>query len=82
MSQEDNNNRTRPYSYFRFSLDMGMGLVYLALAGGVFWSRHFGTIELSSGVVYAMGGLLIIYGAFRIYRALADLRNNKQSGDS
>lgn len=52
---------------YRPLLDILMGIVYLGLAGLVFYKRSFATIELSSGTVYGMGGLLIVYGLFRIY---------------
>ncbi len=77
MSQEENNERSQPYSNFRIVLDIGMGLLYMVLAGGVIYTRHFGTIELPTGIVYAMSGLLSFYGGFRIYRGFVELRRNK-----
>ena len=78
MSREDNNER-KPYSNFRIALDTGMGVLYMVLAGGVIYTRHFGNIELPAGVVYAMSGLLSFYGAFRIYRGIVAWKENKSN---
>ena len=80
MSQEERNESGSPYSNFRIALDIGMGVLYMALSGGVVYTKQFGTIELSAGVVYAMSGLLAFYGGFRIYRGIIELRNKKNSG--
>lgn len=52
---------------YRPLLDIFMGIFYLAMAAFVIYYRRFGTMELSSGLVYGMGGLLILYGLFRLY---------------
>lgn len=57
---------------YKWLRDLVMGIIYLAMAGFVIYFRRFGTIDLSSGLVYGMGGLLIIYGLFRVYRGFAD----------
>ncbi|MBC7554046.1 MAG: C4-dicarboxylate ABC transporter [Taibaiella sp.] len=77
MSSEDKFERGQPYSWFRISLDMGMGILYMVLAGGIIYTKHFATIELSKGLMYAMSGMLVFYGAFRIYRGLVEIRNRK-----
>ena len=62
-------------SLFRMSLDLVMGTVYLALAGVVFYYKQFGTFELSGWIVYAMSGLLVVYGGFRVYMGINRYRN-------
>jgi hypothetical protein len=37
--------------------------------------RFFFTV-LEPGVAYALGGLLILYGIFRIYRAVTKIKNS------
>lgn len=77
MSAEDNNKAVRQGRGFRAILDFVMGTIYLGLAGYVIYSRHFGTIELSTGIVYGMAGLLTVYGAFRIYLGIGRYKNRE-----
>jgi len=46
----------------------------------VFYIKRFGSIDLSTPVVYMLSGLLFVYGAFRIWRGFADIKhyNNQQ----
>ncbi|NDC41720.1 MAG: C4-dicarboxylate ABC transporter [Chitinophagia bacterium] len=52
-----------------------MGVLYLVFAVFVFTTRQFGTIQLDPMIVYALSGLLTVYGAFRMYRAIVAFRN-------
>ena len=79
MSSGDINERGQSYSYFRISLDIGMGILYLVLAGGVIYTKHFATLELSKGLMYAMSGMLALYGTFRIYRGIAEIRQRRNN---
>ena len=75
MSAEDNRKANKTGANFRALLDFVMGTVYLVLAGVVIYSRHFGTIELSTGIVYGLAGILVLYGGFRIYLGIGRYKN-------
>ncbi|MBS1688267.1 MAG: hypothetical protein JSS96_06050 [Bacteroidetes bacterium] len=74
MSYDENNERT-PYRSFRSTLDLGMGVLYLVIASAILSLKYFGTMELSSGFAYVLGGLMFLYGAFRIYRGIRSIRD-------
>ncbi len=75
MSQDNNNERSASYSNFRIALDIGMGVLYIVLGIGMAYTKRFASIELGNGVAYAMCGLLFLYGGFRIYRGIVDLKS-------
>ncbi len=75
MSAESNDNARRSGASFRATLDFVMGTVYLVMAGFVMYTKHFGTMELSNGIVYGMSALLIVYGGFRIYLGIQKYKN-------
>lgn len=58
-------------------LSLVTGLFYIVLGIVVILYKFFFTV-LEPGVAYALGGLLILYGIFRIYRAVSKIKN---SGD-
>ncbi|SMP26828.1 C4-dicarboxylate ABC transporter [Chryseobacterium profundimaris] len=55
-------------------LSLVTGLFYIVLGIVVILYKFFFTI-LEPGVAYALGGLLILYGIFRIYRAVSKIKN-------
>ena len=77
MSEADSSSENRGASTFRMVLDLVMGSVYLVLAGVVIYYKRFGTIELSGPVVYAMSGLLCLYGGFRIWLGITKYRGRQ-----
>lgn len=74
MSPDDENRRSPVYGRFRATMHIGMGAVYLVLAAVVVYYSYFGMIPLSPGSSYAISGLMLLYGAFRIYRGIAGMR--------
>ncbi|WP_235131757.1 DUF308 domain-containing protein [Chryseobacterium indicum] len=56
-------------------LSLVTGLFYIVLGIVVIFYKFFFTI-LDPGVAYALGGLLILYGIFRIYRAITRIKNS------
>ncbi|WP_428070457.1 C4-dicarboxylate ABC transporter [Chryseobacterium gambrini] len=56
-------------------LSLVTGLFYIVLGIVVMYYRFFFTV-LEPGVAYALGGLLILYGIFRIYRAITKIKNS------
>jgi len=55
-------------------LSLVTGLFYIVLGIVVILYKFFFTV-LEPGVAYALGGLLILYGIFRIYRAISKIKN-------
>jgi hypothetical protein len=51
-----------------------MGIMYLCFAVVMFNMKQFGAIELSAGIAYSLGGLLVVYGGFRIWRGIMDAK--------
>jgi len=58
-------------------LSLITGLFYIVLGVVVMLYKFFFTV-LEPGIAYALGVLLILYGIFRIYRAVTRIKN---SGD-
>lgn len=80
-TRDDKPNKT--YTTFRTSLDVGMGVLYIMVGALVLYARYFGTLPLSPTYAYVLGGILVLYGIFRIYRGLAAIfRMRKQSHSS
>lgn len=79
MNHEERNERSGTYQYFRTSLDIGMGVLYIVIGGMILFVKYFGTMELSTGFAYVLGGLMVAYGIFRIYRGFQAMRNNRRS---
>jgi uncharacterized membrane protein HdeD (DUF308 family) len=71
-SFKNNNNSGKVARKFRLMLHLVMGIVYVVLAVIVINMKHFGTMELDKGMAYALGGLLALYGIFRIWRGLQE----------
>ena len=55
-------------------LSLVTGLFYIVLGIVVMLYKFFFTV-LEPGIAYALGGLLILYGIFRIYRAVTRIKN-------
>ncbi|MEZ5017484.1 MAG: hypothetical protein R2800_10570 [Flavipsychrobacter sp.] len=74
MSNESNSR----YSNFRSTMHIVMGVLYIAIGSAVLYLKLFGKFELSPGLAYFIGIMMISYGAFRIWRGWKDIQNNKQ----
>lgn len=73
MNIQDRNRRTKAYVTFRMIFDISMGVLYVL--GGLFilFAQKFGIhfyVEVSSVFLSIFGGMLIAYGAFRVYRGI------------
>ncbi|HRO41382.1 MAG TPA: hypothetical protein PL009_01015 [Flavipsychrobacter sp.] len=77
MSLEEN-NRNKGMQRFQASMHLGMGIVYLIFGVLVIYVRYFGAIELSAGVAYTLGGFMILYGLFRIWRGVAFFKQRQR----
>ena len=64
--------KTRRYMQMRSILDLGMGLLYLGIGVVIFFSKEFHLYndftESTPAKIFAV--LVVIYGAWRIYRGL------------
>lgn len=48
-----------------------MALFYIAIGGNIIYKKWF-MVELSNESSWALGGLLIVYGVYRLYRAVTN----------
>lgn len=78
MEREDRNNKNKVYNSFRGSLHIGMGGIYLAIGASVIYFKSFGVMELNDLTAYAIGGVLLLYGAFRVWRGWMDLKQRRR----
>lgn len=80
MNIDERMEQSSTYSAFRTSLDVGMGAVYIIMGIAVFSLRYFGTVELPAATAYVLGGILVLYGGFRIYRGMSVIWRRRGSG--
>ncbi len=75
MSPDPNNSR-RPAFRFRLwpVLHIIMGLFFIVVGVIAGTMRKFGAVQLSAGWAFGFAALMFIYGAFRIWRGVSDLR--------
>lgn len=59
---------------FRAMLNLIMGTVYILLGIVVMIYQYFGSFELGPVLAYFLGGLFILYGAFRIWRGVQEMK--------
>lgn len=82
MNFEERNEQSKSYQSFRTTLDMGMGAFYVIIGVVVLYLHNFGAIELSSTYAYVLGGIMVAYGGFRIYRGMAEILQKKKNTNS
>jgi hypothetical protein len=70
MATEYDDKKLRAYRNRRAMMDYGMGILYLAAGGFLMLADRLGSEVdfLPEPYTYIFGGLLLIYGVFRIYR--------------
>ena len=72
MQEDPQDGRTRSYILMRTLMDVGMGIIYIAVALFIIFAKKFGF----EGAVfdplfsYIFAGICIAYGSFRIYRGV------------
>jgi len=79
MNLDERTEQNNSFSTFRTSLDVGMGVVYVVLGIVVFSMRYFGTIELPAASAYVLGSVMVLYGAFRIYRGIVAVMRRRKN---
>ena len=65
--------QSKSYKNVRAVLHIGMGGIYVLFGVIIATYKNFVTMELGTGMAYAIGGLMIVYGCFRLYRGFADM---------
>jgi hypothetical protein len=70
MATEYDDKKLRAYRNRRALMDYGMGILYLVAGGFLLLAKRLGRELdfLPEPYTYVFGGLLLIYGVFRIYR--------------
>ncbi len=71
---EERNTSNNSILRFRATMHLGMGTVYIVLGFIIMYVKAFGTMELSATFAYVLSGFMILYGAFRIWRGIADFK--------
>lgn len=66
--------RPNPMKRLKKIRDTVMGLLYILVAAALIWAEKNGHTTFGLNFTYALGGVFIIYGLFRIYRALIQKR--------
>jgi uncharacterized membrane protein HdeD (DUF308 family) len=77
MNLEERNERGGAFGSFKATLHLGMGAVYIVVGCLVLYVKYFGTMELSTGLAYSIGTLMLLYGVFRIWRGIVAVKENK-----
>jgi hypothetical protein len=70
MASDYEDKKMRAYANRKAIMDYGMGVLYIAAGGFLAFADKF-RVELDflpKPYTYVFGGLLLIYGIFRIYR--------------
>jgi hypothetical protein len=74
----ENSTPRNSYERVQIPLHFGMGSVYIIFGVLVLYVKYFGSMQLSSGIAYALGGLMLLYGTFRIWRGVVMLRQQNR----
>jgi len=82
MNYEERNEQNRGYRNFRTGLDFGMGIFYMLIGFSVLYLKYFGAIELSKGLAYALGIMIVLYGVFRVSRGIQAVREQNKRTNS
>jgi len=71
--QEELTSRQKGMVRMRSIMDLGMGIMWIAMGIFFIFIRHFSpdlALRYDDAVIKTFGGICIIYGAFRIYRGV------------
>lgn len=60
-------------------LSIAVGILYIALGIYIIILKKFFYIDLEGVIPYFLGGVLLIYGLFRIYRAIYKIKNQDEN---
>ncbi len=68
----------KSYKNFRTTLDMGMGGIYMIVGTLLCWAKYKNVYDLPNGYAYVLGGMMIAYGLFRLYRGVMKIIPQKR----
>ncbi len=74
MDIDERTGSNSKFRNFRAVMHIVVGFLYIALGSYVMYIKAFGTFDLSPATAYALGGLVILYGIFRVWRGRADMK--------
>lgn len=74
MTNEDRNRTTSTNNRFRAYLNISMGIIYIIFGIAIMYIKYFGSIALGTMAAYTLGGIMLLYGAFRMWRGIVDIR--------
>lgn len=60
-------------------LSIAVGILYIILGIYIIILKKFFHISLEGAIPYFLGGVLMIYGIFRIYRAIYKMKNQDEN---
>ncbi|RYD59509.1 MAG: hypothetical protein EOP56_01195 [Sphingobacteriales bacterium] len=78
MSYDERNESNKGYQRFKATMHIGMGIFYLLIGASVIYIKYFGAMELPTGFAYVLGSLMLLYGGFRIWRGIMDMKQMKR----
>lgn len=73
----DNSEKRRAMRMAIYHLTMGALLFVVATL--VLVTKNFGNTSLDTNFSYLLGGLFLVYGIFRLYRGIVEVRNWRQA---
>ena len=70
--EEHTDQRTKRYILMKSIMDLGMGLIYIAIGIMILFAKKIGLtnqfVESTMGKIFA--GLIMLYGVWRLYRGV------------
>jgi hypothetical protein len=71
-TQDQREQRAKRYSRMKSIMDIGMGIIYIAVATVILFAKnfHLNSEFADSGIAKAFAYLVLIYGSWRIYRGI------------
>ena len=70
MRYEESDARRKSNMGFRTVMDLGMGLFYIAIGFWLVINKSFGNMPVPPFISYLLGGMMIVGGAFRLYKGI------------
>ena len=75
-TQEGRKRREKGYDRYKEIYNAAMGLMYIGCGAFVIMAKRFGfefRVKTSQVFIWALGGLFILYGLYRVYRGIKNV---------